>query len=95
MVADKAIVHTHMTAISEATECPAAQAGYTRVHHPATGEKLLVKLPLCETRVWKCYAIIGSIADRGTNTCSAPAEAGNNTPWSKKKITPSLTTAKF
>lgn len=43
----------------------------------------------------KRHAIIGSIADRGTSTCNAPVEAGNNTPWSKKKITPSLTTAKF
>lgn len=37
-------------------------------------------------------ASIGSIADRGTSTWAA---SGNNAPWSKKKITPSLTTAKF
>ncbi|SKV58943.1 Uncharacterised protein [Mycobacteroides abscessus subsp. massiliense] len=43
----------------------------------------------------KPYAIIGSIADRGTNTCSAPYESGNIAPWSKKNITPSLSTAKF
>ena len=63
---------------------------------PPTGEKLLVMLPSAKPEVGiGCYAIIGSIADRGTSTCKAPAEAGNNTPWSKKKITPSLTTAKF
>jgi hypothetical protein len=50
-VAEKAIVNVHTTAISEATECLAAHAGSTRVLKPVTGEKLLVKLPLCETRV--------------------------------------------
>jgi hypothetical protein len=50
-VADEAIANAHTTAISEATECLAAHAGYTRVHNPVTGEKLLVKLPLCKTRV--------------------------------------------
>jgi len=50
-VADKAIVNAHTTAISEAMECLAAHAGYTRVHNPVTGQKLPVKLPLCETRV--------------------------------------------
>jgi hypothetical protein len=50
-VADKAVVNAHTTAISEATECLAAHAGYTRAHNPVTGEKLLVRLPLSETRV--------------------------------------------
>jgi hypothetical protein len=50
-VADKAIVNAHTTAISEAMECVAAHAGYTRIRNPVAGEKLLVKLPLCETRV--------------------------------------------
>jgi hypothetical protein len=50
-VADKAIVNAHTTEISEATECLAAHAGYTCAHNPVTGEKLLVKLPFCETRV--------------------------------------------
>ncbi len=40
-------------------------------------------------------ASIGSMLDRGTSTCNGPAESGSNTPSSKKKITPSLTTAKF
>jgi hypothetical protein len=50
-VADKAIVNAHTTAISGATECLVAHAGYTRVHNSVTGERLLVKLPLCETKV--------------------------------------------
>lgn len=41
------------------------------------------------------YAIIGSIADLGTSTCNAPYESGSIEPWSKKNITPSLSTAKF
>ncbi|SHX90991.1 Uncharacterised protein [Mycobacteroides abscessus subsp. bolletii] len=41
------------------------------------------------------YAIIGSIADRGTSTCSAPYESGSIAPWSKKNRIPSLSTAKF
>lgn len=94
-MADKAIVNARTTAISEATECLAAHAGYTRGHNPGTGETLLVRLPSAKPEFEQCYAIIGSIADRGTSTCNAPAESGNNTPWSKKKITPSLTTAKF
>ncbi|QOF28096.1 hypothetical protein E3G43_001645 [Mycobacteroides abscessus] len=43
----------------------------------------------------RSYAIIGSIADRGTSTCSAPYESGNIAPWSKKNRIPSLSTAKF
>jgi hypothetical protein len=39
-------------------------------------------------------ASIGSIAERGTNTWVAPAASGSSTPWLKKKITPSLVTAK-
>lgn len=50
-VVDKAIVNAHTTAISEATECLAAHPGYSRVHNPVTGEKLLVRLPLCDTSV--------------------------------------------
>ena len=86
------------SAISEAMECLAAHAGYTRTHNRVIGEKLLVKLPSAKPVLRNHrvdYAIIGSIADRGTSTCNAPDEAGNTTPWSKKKITPSLTTAKF
>lgn len=41
------------------------------------------------------YAIIGSIADRGTSTCNAPYESGSIAPWSKKNRIPSLSTAKF
>jgi hypothetical protein len=39
-------------------------------------------------------ASIGSIAERGTKTWVAPAASGSSTPWLKKKITPSLVTAK-
>ena len=67
---------------------PAVQAGHERVTDGVSDR--------CGGRWFRTpYAIIGSIADRGTSTCNAPTEAGNNTPWSKKKITPSLTTAKF
>ena len=40
------------------------------------------------------YASIGSMADRGTKTCFAPAASGSSCPWLKKKITPSFVTAK-
>ncbi len=79
-------------------ECLAAHAGYTHAHNRVIGEKLLVKLPSAKPVLRNHrvdYAIIGSIADRGTSTCNAPNDSGNNTPWSKKNITPSLTTAKF
>lgn len=54
-----------------------------RAHNLVTGETF-----------WS-YAIIGSIADRGTSTCSAPYESGSIAPWSKKNRIPSLSTAKF
>jgi conjugative relaxase-like TrwC/TraI family protein len=44
-VADKAVAAAHATAISEAMDYLAQDAGYTRLHNPATGEKDLVRLP--------------------------------------------------
>jgi hypothetical protein len=44
-------VNAHPTAISGATECLAAHAGYSRVDNAVTGEKLLVRLPLGKTSV--------------------------------------------
>jgi hypothetical protein len=38
-------------AISEVMECLAAHAGYTTYTTPVTERRLLVKLPLCQTRV--------------------------------------------
>jgi hypothetical protein len=41
----KAFADAHETATAEAMEYLAAHAGYTRVHNPVTGEKVLVRLP--------------------------------------------------
>jgi hypothetical protein len=64
---------------------------------PTTAQCLINGRVMTAAWSWQCggYAIIGSMADRGARTCTAPYEAGSSTPWSKKKITPSLTTAKF
>ncbi|SHU17259.1 Uncharacterised protein [Mycobacteroides abscessus subsp. abscessus] len=64
-------------------KCLAAQAKYARIYKTANGGSF------CR------YAIIGSIADRGTSTCNAPYESGSIAPWSKKNRIPSLSTAKF
>jgi conjugative relaxase-like TrwC/TraI family protein len=44
-VGSKAITDAHTTALAEAMEYLSAHAGYTRVHNPRTGEKVLQRLP--------------------------------------------------
>lgn len=73
----------------EAMEYLAAHARYVRI----TTRQVISARNL--GRSSRSYAIIGSIADRGTSTCSAPYESGSIAPWSKKNRIPSLSTAKF